>query len=646
MCTVSADELTTVYLKPSDNWKSAGARFALYMFKDAEGDDPKIEGWVDFTEIGNGLYYAYFNKKYAKMIFCRMNGSTTENNWDNKWTQTDDLDAPATSAPVYTIDGWNTTPTTSSIESSGCTIHKIYVQDKEATGQIPHFYEYQDGTWYSIDNAWPGAALTTETVEGQTWYVFKTLKTSVLGRFMQAWNNDSNFAAGGIQFDLSSGDLQYNYYPSAYQSILTSDALSAPATAYFRANNGASELKYYFWNNDGINSEGFTTTTVGGVDWLTIKTYKPSFSIQFYTYNNDGGNDKTWDDYSSQYTFSAGDEDYYYAFLGLPVLKLESKYYVVYSNGWNIDPTKHIDNDDSKDLENVRVVELNAGENFEFKGTLENTNYEWVNYVIVPASKCDGSKIVAENWDEILSPGSKSTDAYGISAFEAHTFNTELRTWKRWQIQGVNSKFDISFNFATMTWNSNPYKEVEVTSAGYATFSKTGAAQVPDGVNAYIITTVGENTVQLSPLEDNAVIPSGAGVILSADADTYKMYAVTSGTETTSVTGNKLVGTADSAADLTEVSNAYIFADGAKGVGFYPLNTSAGAWISANKAYLQLEEGEAREFFGFDDQSTGINELNEQTNTFDGAIYNLQGVRLSKFQKGLNIVNGKKFLVK
>ena len=35
-----------------------------------------------------------------------MNGATSENSWDNKWNQTEDLTF-SSSTPVYTASGWN-----------------------------------------------------------------------------------------------------------------------------------------------------------------------------------------------------------------------------------------------------------------------------------------------------------------------------------------------------------------------------------------------------------------------------------------------------------------------------------------------------------------------------------------------------------
>ena len=33
-----------------------------------------------------------------------MNGATTENNWNNKWNQTEDL--PVEGGSTYTVNGW------------------------------------------------------------------------------------------------------------------------------------------------------------------------------------------------------------------------------------------------------------------------------------------------------------------------------------------------------------------------------------------------------------------------------------------------------------------------------------------------------------------------------------------------------------
>ena len=74
-------------LKPSANWKNEGARFAIYFFGNG------VE-WTSMTDSdGDGIYEGSSpkDKTYTSLIFCRMNPSTTENNWNNKWNQTNDL---------------------------------------------------------------------------------------------------------------------------------------------------------------------------------------------------------------------------------------------------------------------------------------------------------------------------------------------------------------------------------------------------------------------------------------------------------------------------------------------------------------------------------------------------------------------------
>jgi hypothetical protein len=44
--------------------------------------------------------------------------------------------------------------------------------------------------------------------------------------------------------------------------------------------------------------------------------------------------------------------------------------------------------------------------------------------------------------------------------------------------------------------------------------------------------------------------------------------------------------------------------------------------------------------------ATGIEAIHNSQFTVKNSIYNLQGIRLNSLQKGLNIVNGKKIVIK
>ncbi len=88
------------YLQPNSNWKEANARFAIYFF--GNGDT-----WVSMKDDnGDGIYVANNptdGKTYPNMIFCRMNPSNTDNNWNNKWNQTGDLTCPTDGKNCFTV---------------------------------------------------------------------------------------------------------------------------------------------------------------------------------------------------------------------------------------------------------------------------------------------------------------------------------------------------------------------------------------------------------------------------------------------------------------------------------------------------------------------------------------------------------------
>ena len=90
-----------VYLKPNANWTTDGARFAAYFFGGSTG-----EKWVSMTAIEDGIYQVNLPEGYdygCNVIFCRMNPSTTANNWNNKWNQTGDLTVPTDGKNLFTL---------------------------------------------------------------------------------------------------------------------------------------------------------------------------------------------------------------------------------------------------------------------------------------------------------------------------------------------------------------------------------------------------------------------------------------------------------------------------------------------------------------------------------------------------------------
>ena len=113
---------------------------------------------------------------------------------------------------------------------------------------------------------------------------------------------------------------------------------------------------------------------------------------------------------------------------------------------------------------------------------------------------------------------------------------------------------------------------------------------------------------------------------------------------------NLLKGTSDKSKTTSDEADAkfYKFAnDKDKGIGFYwGADNGAAFDNSANKAYLVVAgEASAAKGFALGGVDTGIKEVTE-VGKMAGKIYNLQGMQQKGLQKGICIVNGKKFVVK
>jgi hypothetical protein len=175
----------------------------------------------------------------------------------------------------------------------------------------------------------------------------------------------------------------------------------------------------------------------------------------------------------------------------------------------------------------------------------------------------------------------------------------------------------------------------KITEAGYATlFIPDTDLTIPAGVEANTGAILNEGWLHLNAIEGDA-IAAGEPVVLKGNAGIYS-FVPTTGAE--KVAGNVLKGTAED----TAAAGKYVLAkpDGAEKAGFYLANNGT---IKAGKAYLEVDAGVKAFFFDGDD-ATGIEETLSNSPLKGENVYNLAGQRMSKMQKGINIVDGKKIL--
>ena len=179
-------------------------------------------------------------------------------------------------------------------------------------------------------------------------------------------------------------------------------------------------------------------------------------------------------------------------------------------------------------------------------------------------------------------------------------------------------------------WKLTPMDAHQIGESGYATYYTTKDIKIL-GAQAYIGSM---NTPEYLTLTEIPDIPAHTAVVLKGSA-----YSIMDTQATTDVTTNILTGAVTTmSADGTQ----YCLANMEEGVGFYKVKT--GTEIPQGKAYITISgEGNVKEFLGFyGDTSTGL--LRNFTEKGHEAIYNLNGQRIQRWQKGIYIVDGKKIL--
>ena len=192
-----------------------------------------------------------------------------------------------------------------------------------------------------------------------------------------------------------------------------------------------------------------------------------------------------------------------------------------------------------------------------------------------------------------------------------------------------------------------PTATVTINKYGYATYCSVNPMDftTTTGFTAWRVSAIAaDGTITFTKITE--AIKGGQGVLLyNVNADGVNPTNVTvnfgDGTTEYSSSENKLHGT--TAPTFVEAGAVY----GLSGSSFVPSN--ADGVIPAGKAYINAGDipAEAKAFtFVFVDEATGITETRPATREEVESIFNLGGQRMSKLQRGINIVNGKKVLVK
>lgn len=213
-------------------------------------------------------------------------------------------------------------------------------------------------------------------------------------------------------------------------------------------------------------------------------------------------------------------------------------------------------------------------------------------------------------------------------------------------INGV-SRGDIAVPGAVV---AEPLKgKFGITDAKYATYYHDFGYMMPEGVKGGVVTDAKvEGTLVVDyKYGSGSVVPAKSALLLNGAKNDYEVALKL---EETSEDVNLLKGTSDESLTTSDEAGAKFYKlanDKDKGIGFYwDAENGAAFTNSANKAYLAVAgEASAAKGFALGGVDTGIKEVTE-VGKMAGKIYNLQGMQQKGLQKGIYIVNGKKFVVK
>lgn len=235
---------------------------------------------------------------------------------------------------------------------------------------------------------------------------------------------------------------------------------------------------------------------------------------------------------------------------------------------------------------------------------------------------------------------------YGATQVQMEAIAKDWSQNLKQDINGV-SRGDIAVPGAVV---AEPLKgKFGITDAKYATYYHDFGYMMPEGVKGGVVTDAKvEGTLVIDyKYGSGRVVPAKSALLLNGAKNDYEVALKL---EETSEDVNLLKGTSDESLTTSDEAGAkfYKFAnDKDKGIGFYwGADNGAAFTNSANKAYLAVAgEASAAKGFALGGVDTGIKEVTE-VGKMAGKIYNLQGMQQKGLQKGICIVNGKKFVVK
>ena len=600
-------EVTTKTIGLNPNiWdvEDATERYAAYVWK-GEGT-AKVEKWIDFAEV-DGALAATIPDYYTGLILVRLDGATTENNWENKWNQTDDIDFTAIAdGTVFTITGWGEGENAkSTYTTEEVTIDLTALKEKLAKAT-------ELAKLLDVDTAEAEALLVNpDATEGQLTDALQSVVTASITKAQELIALAKKFFA---KFDNTAGEALAPFFAATEEALAGTDfdamynaAMALFAQGLVEGQSALTKVNEYLakMENETVNNDLEAINTAIAANNLqdlldALRQMKADLPGAAQTYAAqvqaliDAGKEAGKDVSAMETALSNAMTAY---------LKYQMKKADLVDVGFALyELIKAVEAYKTVVIESLAIV----GDFLGLEATEEDANPNWnpangwamtqdtenptiwtlVKEFTAEAKTYEYKATANGNWEDyVLPPGDNDSYTFEtagnyILTFTADTENHELTL----VVEKVEEPV-LYYLVGTMTdWVDDGVKEELI-------LEKNEEAE--EGVEEYIITLDFEANAQFK--------------IVKPEGEDYVWYP----------DGN---------------NNNYVIEEAGNYTVYFRPNGDGGSDWHYGVIYV------------VNNTTTGINALN--ANTQNAVIYNLAGQKVMKAQKGLYIVNGKKVLVK
>lgn len=291
----------------------------------------------------------------------------------------------------------------------------------------------------------------------------------------------------------------------------------------------------------------------------------------------------------------------------------------------------------TKGSTNNFTVTSTVGNLKKLTATISGTNYK-----INSSGLTTGAKLTTDGTTQTITFTQDLTEVVCPATNDKQIRLTKL------EVQAVTSPTDYCTTI--------PDVQLTVGATGYATlYYSNFDLVVPENAEAYTFRSVNGALMESAFYDEGEVIPAGEAVVVYTNNAVPCTLNFKKGIATVDCDASSQLAGTDEETKIASDEAYYFYglslnsSNDINSVGFYWMEKDGAAFTNGvHKAYLKIKKSEFASTqpvrgFAFKGTTTGVESV-ESSNNAPQAIYDLTGRRVSKAEKGIYIINGKKVI--